>query len=298
LPRAAQGAFAYNAVFQLLSWLVTPVAPGGLDGAAVQLQRNALWLGYLTVPPNADDLAVAKNEMATWLQQLPAWLQTPGNKHVPSMSRKDAAPMLLSWWPLACVDGKLDNITAPGVLVLDDIVDQSEKAPHLNWRRWLQLFNTLQTLPGMLATTTSGIQAGDLEVLIATSQKAAAPAGSADQVILSQDWTDVIQTSIEALRLGLRTLAGLGAIAPVVGHELADARGLVVAEAELAWPAQHLVLLTFGQSDLADVWRTAGWKPFVLDEADATVGGETWTESVRAALGFSGTQNSDSGEIA
>lgn len=296
LARAAQGAFAYNAVFQLLSWLAIPVAPGTPDGAVTQLQRNALWLGYLMVPPNPADLAVVKNEMATWLQQLPVWLQSPGSKHVPSMSRKDAAPVVMSWWPMSCVGGKLDSITSPGVLVLDDRIDQSEQAPHLNWRRWLQLFNTLQTLPGMVATTTSGIHAGDLEMLTAGALQPAAPAGSTDQVALSHQWAEVVEMSVEALRAGLRTLAGLGANAPVVGHELADARGVVIAEAELAWVVHHVVLLTFDQSDLAECWKTAGWQALVLDDGRATVGGIAWTDSACTALGIAVSKNSNSGD--
>ena len=296
LARAAQGAFAYNAVFQLLSWLAIPVAAGAPDSAITQLQRNALWLSYLMVPPSPAEMAVVKNEMATWTQQLPVWLRNPDGKYGASLSRTDVDPVVVSGWPMACVGGKLDGITSPGLLVLDDLVDQSEEAPHLNWRRWLQLFNTFQTVPGMLATTTSGIQAGDLEMLIAGAIQSDAPAGSTDQVALSHEWAEVVDMSVELLRAGLRSLAGLGANAPVVGHELADARGEVIAEAELAWVAQQIVLLTFDQSDLAKSWKTAGWQALVLDYGAATVGGVTWTNTVCAALGIAGAQNSNNGD--
>lgn len=296
LARAAQGAFAYNAVFQLLSWLAIPVAPGAPDGAVTQLQRNALWLGYLMVPPNPADLAVVKTEMATWMKQLPEWFQSPDGKYLPSLSRKDAAPVVVSWWPMGCVSGKLDGITSPGVLVLDDIADQSEDAPHLNWRRWLQLFNTFQTLPGMLAATTSGVQAGDLEMLMVSVQQPTAPTGSADQAALSHEWSEAVEMSLEVLRPGLRALAGLGVNVPLVGHELADAKGTVIAEAELAWATHHVVLLTFDQSDLAEVWRTAQWQALVLDDGAATVSGLEWANAVGAALGIVDTQNSNNGD--
>ena len=174
--------------------------------------------------------------------------------------------------------------------MLDDTVDQSEEAPHLNWRRWLQLFNTFQTLPGMLATTLRGIQSGDLEMLMAGALQPAAPAGSADQVTLSHEWAEVVNMTIEALRVGLHTLASLNADAPAVGHELADARGMVIAEAELAWANHHVVLLTFDQLDLAEAWKAAGWKALVLDDGAATVGGVTWTIAVSDALGIAGDQ--------
>jgi DEAD/DEAH box helicase domain-containing protein len=197
---------------------------------------------------------------------------------------------------MACVSGKLDGITSPGVLVLDDIADQSEDAPHLSWRRWLQLFNTFQTLPGMLAATTSGVQAGDLEMLMFSVHQPTAPTGSTDQAALSQEWSEAVEMSLEVLRPGLRALAGLGVNVPLVGHELADAKGTVIAEAELAWATHHVVLLTFDQSDLAEVWRTAQWQALVLDDDAATVSGLEWANAVGAALGIVDTQNSNNGD--
>jgi DEAD/DEAH box helicase domain-containing protein len=261
LPRSAQGAFSFHAVFQLLSALAMP--PGTLgspDAAVTQLQRNALWLGYLMVPSNQREMESVKAEIATWTKSLPTWLQSPGAKHLPSLSRDDVSPVAFSWWPMACIDGKLDGITSPGALVLDDVVDQSEQKPHLDWRRWLQLFNTLQTLPGMVMTTLSGIQAGDLESLVTMKPAAVAPVGSTDQVALSQEWTAALDMTVEVLRSGLRTLARLGAMPPVIGHELANERGVVVAEAEMGWVDSGLVLLTHDQDDLDDVWKVMDGK--------------------------------------
>lgn len=299
LPRAAQGAFAYQAVFQLLSLLAIPSGSLGTpDVGVTQLQRNALWLGYLMVPSNATDLSVVKTEMTSWMTKLPTFLQSPGTKHVPSLSRKDASPVLLSWWPMACADGKLENFTSPGALVLDDLLDQTESKPHLSWRSWLQLFNTLQTLSGMVMATVSGIQAGDLESLGTLKSAAVAPVGSPDHVALSQEWTAALDVTVEVLGPGLRTLANLGAMPPVLGYELANDRGMVVAEAEMAWPASHLVFLTFDQSDLEVIWKNAGWKTLVLGEDTATVGGMPWTDTVCDALGIAVSKKSNEGELA
>jgi len=299
LPRAAQGAFAYHAVFQLLSALAIPPGATGMPDAAVaQLQRNALWLGFLMVPSNAPDLAMVKSEIATWMQQLPVWFHSPGGKHVPSLSRNDASPVVLSWWPMACADGKLENITAPGALVLDDLVDQSEQKPHVRWRQWLQLFNTLQTLPGMVMATTSGIEAGDLEILVTLQPSASTPVGSTDQAALSQEWTAALGMTVEGLRSGLRILAHLGVVPPVIGHELADDRGIVVAEAEMAWLVSHLVLLTFDQSDLEGIWKSNGWKTLVLDEDTTTLKGIPWNDAVCAVLGITQSKESNEGESA
>ena len=92
--------------------------------------------------------------------------------------------------------------------------------------------------------------------------------------------------TLEQLRPGLRQLAMNGAPAPIVGHELADQRGVVVAEAELAWLSVHGVVLTFEQADLADAWRAAGWRVLVLDENVATIAGTGWVDAVSEMLGI------------
>jgi DEAD/DEAH box helicase domain-containing protein len=299
LPRSTPGAFSYHAVFQLLSALAMP--PGTLgspDAAITQLQRNALWLGYLMVPSTQKEMESVKAELATWTQNLPTWLQSPGAKHLPSLSRDDASPVALSWWPMVCIDGKLEGVTSPGALVLNDLVDQSDQKPHLDWRRWLQLFNTFQTLPGMVMTTLSGIQAGDLESLVTMKPAGVAPVGSIDQVALSQEWTAALEMTLEELRSGLHTLARLGVKPPVMGHELANERGMVVAEAEMAWADSHLVLLTFDQVDLESVWKSNGWKTLVLDEDCSVVDGAPWTDAVCIALGIGKSEKSNEGESA
>ena len=295
LPRASQGAFSHQAVKQLLEWLASPPGSSGTtDAAVLQMQRNALWLGYLMVPSTAADLVLVKNEMAGWMQQLPLWMQSPGNSHVPSLARADSQPMLVSWWPLACVGGVLEALTAPGMLVLDDLGGPDEEALHLCWRRWLQLFNTLQSLPGMVMTTVSGIKAADCEMLKPVSAKPAAPVSLANQGATSQEWLDLLDLTLNSLRPGLRQLAEGGASPPVVGHELADAGGVVVAEAELAWLSHHVVVLTFEQDDLADIWSKSGWRVLVLDKGASTVAGVAWGDAVSVMLG---TKNPEKGEV-
>lgn len=44
------------------------------------------------------------------------------------------------------------------------------------------------------------------------------------------------------------------------GHELADERGSVLAEAELAWPQHRVAVLLPDQEDLSGVWSKAGWR--------------------------------------
>ena len=104
--------------------------------------------------------------------------------------------------------------------------------------------------------------------------------------------------TVEELRSGLHTLARLGVKPPVMGHELANERGMVVAEAEMAWADSHLVLLTFDQVDLESVWKSNGWKTLVLDEDCSVVDGAPWTDAVCIALGIGKSEKSNEGESA
>ena len=182
----------------------------------------------------------------------------------------------------------MEGITAPGVLVLDDLADQTEQKAHIAWRQWLQLFNTLQVLPGMLMTTIGGIQASDLETLAVTSSatSTSTTVASSDHAALSHEWADAIDMTLELLRTGLHQLAVLGATPPEIGHELADERGVVVAESEMAWTKKHVVLLTHDQSDMADAWTAAGWTALVLNDGNDAVGEVPWTVAIGVALGI------------
>ena len=184
------------------------------------------------------------------------------------------------------MSGVIEGLSAPGALVLDDVVDQTEELPHLHWRRWLHLFNTFQTLPGMVLSTHSGLAAADGELLKPSAAEATPMVGTSNHAGMAQEWLDLMALTLEALRPGLRQLALNNAAPPTVGHELADTRGMVVAEAELAWVADHAVVLTFEQADLAPVWSAAGWKVLLLDEDRATVDGVTWVDAVCVMLGL------------
>src|SRR5690606_22566549 len=96
----------------------------------------------------------------------------------------------------------------------------------------------------------------------------------------------ILEQTLEALRPGLRRLAEAGAAVPEVGLELADEKGRVLADAELAWPSEKLVVLRDDQADLTEVWATARWTVVELDEGLATSGGASWQGVVAPSLGL------------
>jgi DEAD/DEAH box helicase domain-containing protein len=137
------------------------------------------------------------------------------------------------------------------------------------------LFNTLQTLPGFRMASLAGLQAKDLDALVDTGTHVVAPA-QPSQVALAQEWQEVLSQSISMLASGLQLLATANIPPPLVGHELADNKGHVLADAELAWPTELLVVLRADQDDLTSVWQAAGWQVVLLDEDGVQIQAQDW----------------------
>ena len=76
------------------------------------------------------------------------------------------------------------------------------------------------------------------------------------------DWEAAAALADPAARPLLAALSARGAPAPEVGFELADDRGAVRAEAELAWPAAQVAVLLAGRETDAAAFRAAGWQVF------------------------------------
>jgi DEAD/DEAH box helicase domain-containing protein len=163
LPRAEPQAYTRNAVAQLLTLLTKPEA-NGLDPALEQPRKNAIWATFLMVaPPGSPEAARAGVRLGDVLPELPGWAQEISEPHAISCSREGAEPALYFRWPQAFVHGMAPDRQPLGVLVLDDVEPADEAMRHTNWRRWLHLYNTFQTLTGALLATTEGLQHHDYE---------------------------------------------------------------------------------------------------------------------------------------
>ena len=289
IPRAQEKAFTQHAVARLLAWLATP-GDGGTDASAVaQLQRNALWLGFLMIPSTQADKAACDGQLAQWLPRLPEAVKTPGSGYAPSVGLNRGPSTFVGWWPLAWGSPKppASDWRAPGIVVLDEAAAESAEQLHNAWRRWLQLFNAMQFLPGTLMVTGSGLDGHDYEVLQSSGDAVGTPsAGASGQAALLAVWETTLEQTLDVLRPGLRRLAEAGAAVPEVGVELADEKGRVLADAELAWPTEELVVLRDDQADLSEAWAAAQWKVVELDEGLVTSGGAPWQSVVAAALGL------------
>lgn len=73
-------------------------------------------------------------------------------------------------------------------------------------------------------------------------------------------WAMATELAAEPLHAAMRQWAAAGLPAPVPGFELTDDKGQVLAEAELAWPTQHIAVLHGEQRGKAALFRAKGWR--------------------------------------
>ncbi len=114
----------------------------------------------------------------------------------------------------------------------------------------------MQFAPGAVWVTslclTEGVYGGLLEPVVAAFLPAAASA------------IDVLTAQIldHGARLVAVATADAGRILAEPGYEIADPAGEIIAEAELAWPAQTVCVMTAAQMEFADAARGLGWTVF------------------------------------
>ena len=281
--RPTKPLFSLNAVALLLSFLGASPTESDPEPGLLHLQRNVLWLNFLMVPPDKGQKDAVEDEINQLSNLLPVEMQPPVPDAAPALSVKGAMPTVLNWWPVAYASGACEGLRAPGLVILDDLADQDESARRLQWRRWLTLVNQEQFLPGMLMATVSMLREGTCASWLTTINSAGLLQRAEDKG-LSDQWSQVIEQTLIGLQMGCRQLAIAAAPVPLVGHELADEHDEVVAEAEMAWPQERLVLLTAEQLDMSEIWQKAGWKTLVLTEDQQRVGSEAWFIAVAKLL--------------
>ena len=72
----------------------------------------------------------------------------------------------------------------------------------------------------------------------------------------------------------------------MVGLELADEKGRVIADAELGWGDAKLVLLREDQEDMVEIWAEQGWSTLCLEGDLTMVNDKPWEEAAAAVLGL------------
>ena len=223
-----------------------------------QPRKNAIWATFLMVaPPGSPAAAQAEARLRDVWPRLPGWAQDVSEPHAVACSRDGAEPAMYCRWPRAFVHGTAPDLQPPGVLVLNDAEPADEATRHMHWRRWLHLYNTFQTLTGVLLATTEGLQHHDYETITPAVTKAA---GTQPTDAASQAWASVLDGVLPEVKAGMHKLMEADVPPPdEVGYEHANDSGDVDAEAEAAWCAAQVVVLTEAQAEYASIWQAQGW---------------------------------------
>jgi DEAD/DEAH box helicase domain-containing protein len=265
LPRAEPQAYTRHAIAQLLTLLGKPAAD--TEGPAMdQLRKNAIWATFVMVAPPGSPAAVQAEARLrdVWLR-LPGWAQDVSEPHAVACSRDGVEPVLYFRWPRAFVHGTAADLQPSGVLVLNDGEPADNATRHMHWRRWLHLYNTFQTLTGVLLATTEGLQHHDYETITLAVTRTA---GMQPTDAMSQAWASVLARVLPEVKAGMHKLMEADVPPPdEVGYEHANDSGDVDAEAEAAWHAAQVVVLTEAQAEYASIWQAQGWTTVLAREA-------------------------------
>lgn len=144
----------------------------------------------------------------------------------------------------------------------DDSVDGDDRDNYRRaWNGVLRFFNLVQFLPSAWWTTKVGVTR-DIYPRFGVGGAEQGQPSPPDH----DEWADVMGLVVPELQDILRQLQEANAPIPEVGYELADDRGSVRAEAEIAWLTQKVAVLVSGQKDYAAIFADAGWQVFSADE--------------------------------
>jgi len=219
----------------------------------------------MVAPPGSPAATQAEVRLRDVWLRLPGWAQDVAEPHAVACSRDGAEPALYCRWPRAFVHGTAADLQPPGVLVLNDGEPADEATRHLHWRRWLHLYNTFQTLTGVLLATTQGLKHHDFETITLAVTKTA---GTQPTDATSQAWASALDRVLPEVKAGMQKLMEADVPPPdEVGYEHANDSGDVDAEAEAAWCAVQVVVLTEAQAEYASIWQAQGWTTVLAREA-------------------------------
>ncbi len=177
-------AFVENSVVQFLRLLALKDAVDG-DPVGTELRQNASWVTFLMLEdPKKAEYQRLVTEMTEIWNYLPDWMQDKPNPCLAAGSKDGSAPTLRYWFP-----GNTKAQLTPGVVIHDDAVTHLlDQELQLLWRRWVWLYNTVQSLPGVLLVTQRGMEGHDYDMMAPTNGTKVA--SGAQQAAIDVEWNE------------------------------------------------------------------------------------------------------------
>jgi DEAD/DEAH box helicase domain-containing protein len=252
-----------HALAVLVQWLGTPTGETG-DQQVMKMARHAGATAFRMVPnPTKPELKEAQAKLDQFWEGFDDLQCDRPQQSVPCGNLNDLSLTLRYYWPHDLVQVALPIPNSPGYILLNEACLGDDIVGHLLWRRWLWLFNIYQMLPGVFLATQAGLENRDYSEITVITGVSKLSGGNG--VANASAWERVIEEAMDDLRDGLNTLSGEGFPPPdAVGYELEEA-GNVVAEAELVWEKQQIVLLMPAHGDSEPIWISKGWKAVMAE---------------------------------
>jgi DEAD/DEAH box helicase domain-containing protein len=259
--------FQLHSVAGLVRWLAA-ATPDSLDPYALRMGRHAAAVAFkMLPPPHKPELEPARLMLSRFWDGVARLPYPPPDRLLALCGNvNDPGVYLRYQWPQDLVQvfaGQQENRlpVSPGFVVFDETAFENEPARHGAWRRWLWLFNVFQTLPGVLLATRAGLDNEDHADVTPAGNVTPGTGGGA--LAHAEGWEKVLAETLQEVSAELHRLRDAGVPAPEeVGYELAKGTQ-VIAEAELAWLRQKVVLLMDHHVESRPVWESEGWKTCV-----------------------------------
>jgi len=151
---------------------------------------------------------------------------------------------------------------------LDD-KGQEEGVEKRSWHGWLSAANLFQFLPHFIWSSSSGVESGVYEAITLDRRGSFISVDEGEdgeQFVSSEAWRDACGLVDSELKESLCELEKSGLSVPVVGYEIDNDQGEVVAEAELAWPDQKIICLYAEESEQLSSESLPEWTRVLLEE--------------------------------
>jgi DEAD/DEAH box helicase domain-containing protein len=210
------------------------LVPPGDEQALQAFRQEAFWcrLDELTLLPDPSAYRFSHRHPGANLQGVagisPAQLQ----QWMKGQSPRDAEPLVVMRWTAANVP---------------------EAEQRLRWQQLWQSLNLLLPLRYLWAGEADMPGLADLQRCAVLN----APAN-----VLGEAWQAAMEEACQNVQGWMAELAQQSVAVPTVGYELTDTRGVVLAEAELAWIPQKTAIILSGYDDDLVRFQQQGWRVF------------------------------------
>jgi DEAD/DEAH box helicase domain-containing protein len=149
------------------------------------------------------------------------------------------------------------------VIHLDDRPETLQAARFRNvWAGFLKLLNLYQFLPHFYFTTQTGIESDVYKAI----QPLGHHPGATEVNVDGSELEEIKELLSEDVFEMLKVILGYGAAIPVVGYEFENQKGVVLGEAELAWPDKKIAFVYSSYWNELNSFQEKGWKLFKMEE--------------------------------